>query len=120
MKLEDVLGRCRTAGIVLRVGQDSRILASPAERLTDSMRALIREHKPVLLAALANTGTDCMSCANLRMRVEHHDGSRRRFWWRCEKGYELLEGRHYGGRVLLAPPACDAARGFEPWKPGEP
>ena len=117
MRAEDVLSRCHAAGIRLRLDQKQRILASPAERLTDTIRALIRENKPDLLATLASKGADCIRCEHLCMRFEHQEGSRRLWWWRCAKGYRLLEGRRVGQPIVLAPLACHAAQAFEPWKP---
>lgn len=140
----EILARCEAAGIRLRPLPDGRIGAAPRESLTEELRSLIRAHKAELLAALqvpehahagsttgADTapapspihvpdrGADCMRCANLTMRVEIHEGTRRVFWWRCEKGYALMEGRNFGERVLLAPPACGTAGAFEQWKEGQ-
>jgi len=53
------------------------------------------------------------------MRTEVHMGTRRIFWWRCERGHALLEGRNFGERTLLSPPACDAAGDFEQWQAGQ-
>lgn len=64
-------------------------------------------------------GTDCMRCRHLLMRCEHNAGTRRVFWWRCEKGHALMEGRNFGERVLLAPPACEAVGDFEQWQAGQ-
>lgn len=110
--------------------EGGRLLVSPKKRITDDARALIRAHRAELFAALDHgapgatgpalrpaptKGADCMRCANLTMRCEVHEPTRRVFWWRCERGYELLEGRNFGERVMLAPPECDAAGAFEPW-----
>lgn len=61
------------------------------------------------------SGLDCSTCANLGMRQEWHTGTRRAFFWRCTKGYELLQGRNYGERTIMAPPECDA---FKQWGAG--
>lgn len=64
------------------------------------------------------TGLECNGCANLEMRQEWHTGTRKRYFWRCTKGHEVLEGRNYGERVTLAPPECEEAGSFEQWKAG--
>lgn len=61
------------------------------------------------------SGLDCSTCANLQMRQEWRSGTRKRFFWRCTKGFELLQGRNYGERTILAPEECDA---FEQWGAG--
>jgi hypothetical protein len=133
--LKEVLHELAAAGLRLSSGPSGSgtIIASPRERLTDELRALIRENKAPLLAELLaqvqvrepahadgesapgpdapprpapSGGSECMRCANLSMRVEHHQGTRRVFWWRCTRGHALLEGRNYGERVMLAPPDC--------------
>lgn len=63
----------------------------------------------------ALSGYDCTGCDHLTMREEPQPGTRRRFFWRCSEGFELLEGRNYGERVILAPPECNR---FTPWKAG--
>ncbi len=63
-------------------------------------------------------GIECAGCDHLEMRDEWHTGTRRRFWWRCKKDYELLEIRRYDERVTIAPPECEADNAFRPWKPG--
>lgn len=140
----EILARVQAAGIRLRA-EGAKLIASPRERLTDELRAEIRAHKAELLAALARTpepahaggpaehaepdtgpslrlapdrGADCMRCANLIMRCEVHEATRRVFWWRCSRGHVLLEARNYGERVLLAPPGCDVAGDFKQWREG--
>ena len=156
MGAPDVLAQLSALGVRLSREGDT-LLASPRSALTDELRALIRAHKPELLAALPaapgratepqdaphgapqGTGTaepapahrpipeavpaalsayDCTGCDHLEMREEPQPGTRRRFFWRCAEGFELLEGRNYGERVVLAPPECEAAGGFKPWKAG--
>jgi hypothetical protein len=137
----DILAQITARGIRIRTDGE-HVLISPRSRLTDEICALIRDHKAEILAALAHevahTGgalaaaeggrlsrqaaekrTGCMGCTHLRMDLEHHPGTRRVWWWRCEKGYELMEGRNFGERILLAPSECDRAGVFEPWKPGQ-
>lgn len=140
MDPSQLLERIAAEGVRLALGPDGATLrASPREHLTDELLALIRENKPALLAELlaqvqvrepahAHGGADapprpapekaaeCMSCANLTMRVEHHEGTRRVFWWRCERGHALMEGRNFGERVLLAPPECSD---FKQWSAGQ-
>jgi virulence-associated protein VagC len=129
MTVAVLLGRLSAAGVRVRA-DGHRLIASPRERLTDELRALIQENKAEITAALTADselphdpesfgGSECMRCANLTMRVEHHEGTRRVFWWRCAKGYTLLEARSFGERVVLAPSECNAARAFEPWRTGQ-
>ncbi len=129
MTVSALLDRLSAAGVRIRA-DGSRLLVSPRRRLTDELRALIQENKAEIAAVLATDpelahepesfgGSECMRCANLKMRVEHHEGTRRVFWWRCAKGYALLEARCFGERVVLAPRECDAARTFEPWRMGQ-
>src|SRR5690242_12754985 len=60
-------------------------------------------------------GMECSGCDHLEMRDEHQPGSRRRFWWRCQKGHELLEVRRFGARITVSPEGC---ADFTPWKAG--
>ena len=126
----EILATVTAAGIRLRAEGD-RLVASPRDCLTDELRSLIRGHRAELLAALSSAsvhaggpceeeshhhaperGAECMRCANLRMTLEVHEGTRRVFWWRCTKGHALLEGRNYGERGMLAPPDC---HDFKQW-----
>ena len=63
-------------------------------------------------------GAECACCGNLTMKLEHHVGTRRVFWWRCSKGHALMEARSCGERVLIAPPECAIAGDFRQWKAG--
>jgi hypothetical protein len=56
-----------------------------------------------------------MACDRLEMREEPQIGTRRVYFWRCRERFELLIGRNYGERVVLAPPECNK---FTPWKAG--
>ncbi len=138
----EILNAVQAAGVHLRV-HDGQLLASPKEKLTDEVRTLVREHRGEILAALTTRqpehahahgvpdvlptttrsapdhGGDCMGCTHLLMRVEHHEGTRRVFFWRCERGHPLLEGRNFGERVLLAPPACETTGDFSQWQAGQ-
>jgi len=130
-----ILARLKAAGLHLRA-EGGNLAASPKSALTDDLRALMRAHKAELLQALQPapavptepqdttsgealpsplSGHDCMACDRLQMREEPQPGTRRRFFWRCGEGFELLQGRNYGERVVLAPPECDR---FTPWKAG--
>ena len=136
MGAPDVLARLAALGVRLNRDGDS-LIAEPRSALTDEARAMIRAHKAELLATLQAgiglptvpafdsaiepspsplVGLECNGCANLEMRDEWHTGTRRRFWWRCRKGYELLEARRYGERVTISPPEC---QDFEQWKAGQ-
>jgi len=133
----EIIARLGAVGVKIRT-ERGVLRAGPSERLTDELRALIRANKVALVEALAeqpepehahveadrrsepearsNRAAECMRCANLLMRVETHEGTRRVFWWRCAKGHALMEGCNFGERVLLAPPECEA---FEQWREGK-
>jgi hypothetical protein len=149
MKAGAILARLEAAGLHLRA-DGGNLVVSPKEAVTDELRALMRSHKPELLAELqgrpaANgpvhlepavafpivqvhrqpnpepsplSGLDCSGCNNLDMRQEWHTGTRKVFFWRCKAGHELLQGRNYGERIVLAPPECEEAGDFDQWKPG--
>ena len=135
MGAPDVLAALAALGVRLSRDGDA-LIAEPRSALTAEARAMIRAHKVELLASLPGAvnqsgpppdmaiepvlsplrGLECNGCANLEMRDEWHTGTRRRFWWRCRKGYELLEARRYGERVTISPPDCED---FEQWKAGQ-
>lgn len=73
---------------------------------------------PAVPATSPLSGYDCNGCDRLEMKEEPQPGTRRRFYWRCRRGHELLEGRNYGSRITLAPPECEEAGDFTPWKAG--
>lgn len=57
MGAAELLLRTRTAGFVLDVA-DGKLLVTPASKLTDALRAELRNHKPALLALLAAPATE--------------------------------------------------------------
>lgn len=61
MGATDLLSRLALAGVRLSVVGSDRLLAEPRAALTDELRALIRAHKPDLLAALGEIAR--RSCA---------------------------------------------------------
>lgn len=65
-------------------------------------------------AVTAGTGVACANCRYLDMRSEFVPGSRRRFWWCCEKRHAMLEV--WGGprHELVAPESCTD---FNEWSP---
>jgi hypothetical protein len=106
-----ILEQLHQAGFRLRPAPDGEhVLVSPLEALTDEVCALIRAHKPQLLAILRHDGTEpyrtavrvgclvlCQNCQAFRSRPDSHpDGWCRRYqvetWARwpftCE-GYEV-------------------------------
>lgn len=59
-------------------------------------------------------GEECANCRHLVM-VEEPGASprRRRFFWRCAKGYCQLETGYRSERIIVAPESC---RDFAAWK----
>ena len=51
-------------------------------------------------------GQECNGCQYQTMSVERHPGTRRKFFWRCERGYVQLETGYKGERIIIAPEAC--------------
>jgi hypothetical protein len=60
----------------------------------------------LLIHPAQQTGQDCRGCKHIIMSTEHHEGSRRKFFWRCERGYRQLEIGLNGERIIIAPPEC--------------
>lgn len=75
MDTHDVCRRLYDAGITLSSDGD-RLLAAPADCLTDELRALIREHKAALLRLLedANDITEALLAWAMRTCDRHGDG----------------------------------------------
>jgi hypothetical protein len=62
----EVLARCKALDIHLTANGDNLRCDAPTGVLTDDLRALIRDHKAVILAELAApavTGETCTTCA---------------------------------------------------------
>lgn len=59
MNGRDVLARCEALDIHLTANGDNLRCDAPAGVLTDDLRALIRDHKAALLAALAGADDPC-------------------------------------------------------------
>ena len=57
MGAAELLLRTRTAGFVLDVA-DGKLLVTPASKLTDDLRAELRDHKPELLVLLSVPATE--------------------------------------------------------------
>jgi hypothetical protein len=120
MNAAEILERAKSEGVTLGLSDAGGIHYKGDQSAVARWLPVIRENKAELLAVLTRTpepaqGADCMRCNNLTMRAEFHDGTRRRFFWRCSKGFELLEARNFAERVILAPPECDS---FEQWQAG--
>lgn len=65
MGAADLLERVRSAGFVLDVADD-KLLVTPASKLTDELRAELRQSKPELLALLKpQTAQSCATCRHL-------------------------------------------------------
>lgn len=74
---------------------------------------------PWLLLALPlpPEGRECMQCQHFIGTVGRlDDGDRRRFWWACAKGYQMLVYARASERIATAPPECIQ---WERWKPGK-
>ncbi|HEU4854076.1 MAG TPA: hypothetical protein VFS89_02175 [Nitrosospira sp.] len=61
----------------------------------------------LLVHPAQQAGKDCQGCRHITMAKEHHTGSRRTFFWRCELGHPRLEIGVNGERIIIAPPACE-------------
>lgn len=124
--ISELLERCRQAGVTLRAGDNDRIKVKPVQALTPDLAEAIKANREALLQRLrapvhAEAATrpaqtealDCMRCAHIQMRFEVHDGTRRRFFWRCGKNHRQLEIGYGGERVIVAPEECTS------WTPPE-
>jgi hypothetical protein len=61
----------------------------------------------LLVHPAQQTGQDCQGCKHITMVTEHHQGSRRKFFWRCGLGHRQLEIGVNGERIIIAPPGCE-------------
>lgn len=67
-----VYHRLHDAGVSLSI-DGGKLLAHPAARLTDELRALIRDHKPELLGLLTNAHETTISLlAAAMLACDHH------------------------------------------------
>lgn len=67
-----------------------------------------------LALPLPPDGKDCQLCRHNGSHVGRlDDGDRRRFWWACAKGYQMLVYYRASERIPLAPPECDS---WEHWR----
>lgn len=64
MTAPDVLHQLREYGLIVKL-DDGRLIVTPADRLTDETRQLIRDNKPGIVAALAVVAT-CPTCKHSR------------------------------------------------------
>jgi hypothetical protein len=60
----------------------------------------------LLVHPAQQAGQDCRGCKHITMTTEHHEGTRRKFFWRCGLGHSQLEIGLNGERVIIAPPGC--------------
>jgi len=60
----------------------------------------------LLVYPAQQAGQDCRGCKHITMSTEHHEGSRRKFFWRCERGHRQMEIGLNGERIIIAPPGC--------------
>lgn len=65
------LATLRAAGLAVEALPDGHLRVTPAERLTDDLRALIHEHKAAILAQLADAERD-MSASAIRERFRQN------------------------------------------------
>lgn len=63
-------------------------------------------HAGLLVHPAQQAGQDCRGCRHIIMAGEHHEGSRRQFFWRCELAHRQLEMGLHGERIIVAPPEC--------------
>jgi hypothetical protein len=60
----------------------------------------------LLVHPAQQAGQDCRGCKHITMTIEHHEGTRRKFFWRCGLGHRQLEMGLFGERLIIAPPEC--------------
>ena len=51
-------------------------------------------------------GTECTACQHFGSFADSVEGTRRRFFWRCNLGYPVYELWRWSGLMLIAPPDC--------------
>lgn len=67
-----------------------------------------------LALPMPSEGKDCQLCRHNSSYVGRlDDGDRRRFWWACAKGYQMLVYYRASERIPIAPPECDS---WEHWR----
>lgn len=105
----EIIHRCEAAGLHLDT-DGSDILATPADRLTDTLRAALREHKAEILTALA----------------DRQEQARDRIWRELKacpdkvKYFEVLDPNSDPVRLVLAirgVGTCDLLIDREKWDP---
>lgn len=73
MDAATILRKLYAAGVRLDLQQGDRLNASPASRLTDELRRLIRDHKPELVAYLTEAHQTSAELIEAAMRAcDHH------------------------------------------------
>jgi hypothetical protein len=89
----------------------------------DHVAPLVKQHKRELVVALGGANQcsscdylrrfaqtkafECWGCTHLLMTRERRTDTRRIWFWRCAKGYAVLEIGVLGERVVVAPPGCN-------------
>lgn len=51
-------------------------------------------------------GEECTACQHFGSFADSVEGTRRRFFWRCNLGYPVYELWRWSGLMLIAPPDC--------------
>jgi len=51
-------------------------------------------------------GDECTACQHFGSFVDSVEGTRQRFFWRCNLGYPVYELWRWSGLMLIAPPDC--------------
>ena len=52
-------------------------------------------------------GTECTACQHFGSFADSVEGTRRRFFWRCNLGYPVYELWRWSSLMLIAPPDCN-------------
>lgn len=112
--------------------QDGDLRLRGKRSAVDRLAPLVKQHKRELVVALGDPNQrgfydnlcrsgqtkpfECLGCTNLQMTRDRQTDAGRIWFWRCAKGYAVLETGVRGKRVVLAPSDCDD---WQPWQPGE-
>ena len=61
----------------------------------------------LILRPAQQSGHECQGCKHMTMTVEHWPDKRRKFFIRCDLGYQQMETGYAMQRVIIAPFECE-------------